>query len=54
MRLQRLWLVRNTPAAKWVHLSPEDIGGMAVYLCSDFAKNITGSSMTVDGGWTAV
>ena len=34
--------------------SPDDIGGMAVYLCSDFAKNITGSSMTVDGGWTAI
>lgn len=34
--------------------APEDIGGMAVYLCSDFAKNITGSSMTVDGGWTAI
>jgi 3-hydroxybutyrate dehydrogenase len=30
-----------------------DIGGLAVFLCSDAAQNITGSMIPVDGGWTA-
>lgn len=29
---------------------PEDIGYMALYLCSDFARNITGQSFNVCGG----
>ncbi|PID62700.1 MAG: 3-hydroxybutyrate dehydrogenase [Gammaproteobacteria bacterium] len=31
----------------------EDIGAYVVFLCSDAARNITGASLTVDGGWTA-
>jgi 3-hydroxybutyrate dehydrogenase len=31
----------------------ENIGSLAVYLCSDAAQNITGASIPVDGGWTA-
>ncbi len=34
--------------------SPEDIGALAVFLCSDAARQITGASYTIDGGWTAV
>lgn len=30
--------------------TPEDIGWAAVYLCSDAAKFVTGSAITVDGG----
>ncbi|MBN1614807.1 MAG: SDR family oxidoreductase [Deltaproteobacteria bacterium] len=30
--------------------SPEDIGNMAVFLCSDDAKEITGQAFNVDGG----
>lgn len=30
-----------------------DIADTIVYLCSDSAKLITGSSITIDGGWTA-
>jgi 3-hydroxybutyrate dehydrogenase len=33
--------------------SPEQIGGLAVFLCSPAAATITGSSYTIDGGWTA-
>lgn len=32
---------------------PESIGALAVFLCSDGAATITGSSYSIDGGWTA-
>jgi 3-oxoacyl-[acyl-carrier protein] reductase len=32
---------------------PEDISGAVVYLCSDDAKWITGTVITVDGGMSA-
>ncbi|MEM8788060.1 MAG: 3-hydroxybutyrate dehydrogenase [Pseudomonadota bacterium] len=31
----------------------EQLGGLAVFLCSDNAAQITGTAMPVDGGWTA-
>jgi 3-hydroxybutyrate dehydrogenase len=33
--------------------TPEQIGALAVFLCSDAAAQIRGASLTVDGGWTA-
>lgn len=33
--------------------TPEQIGALAVFLCSDGAKTITGASLSVDGGWVA-
>lgn len=32
----------------------EQVGGTAVFLCSDAAAQITGTSISVDGGWTAL
>lgn len=32
----------------------EQIGGTAVFLCSDAASQITGTTISVDGGWTAL
>ena len=31
----------------------EEVADIAVFLCSDAAKNITGANISVDGGWTA-
>jgi 3-hydroxybutyrate dehydrogenase len=33
--------------------TPEHLGGLAVYLCSDNAETTTGASLSVDGGWVA-
>jgi 3-hydroxybutyrate dehydrogenase len=33
--------------------TPEDIGALATFLCTHNARQITGASYTVDGGWTA-
>jgi len=32
---------------------PEEIGAMVTYLCSDAARSVTGTTMSIDGGWTA-
>jgi 2-keto-3-deoxy-L-fuconate dehydrogenase len=32
---------------------PEEIAGMVLYLCSPEAAFVTGSVLTIDGGWTA-
>jgi len=33
--------------------TPAQIGALAVFLCSDNAKTITGVPLSIDGGWTA-
>jgi 3-hydroxybutyrate dehydrogenase len=34
--------------------TPEQIGAMSVYLCSEAAKTMTGTTLSIDGGWTAL
>ncbi len=33
--------------------TPEQIGALAVFLCSEQAAQIRGAALSVDGGWTA-
>jgi len=33
--------------------TPEEIGGLAVFLCGEGAVTMTGACVSVDGGWTA-
>ncbi|GEO82091.1 3-hydroxybutyrate dehydrogenase [Pararhodospirillum oryzae] len=44
-------LGEKQPSGRFV--TPEQIGAMAVFLCSDPAASITGTTLSVDGGWTA-
>lgn len=44
-------LLRAQPNKQFATI--EQIGSMAAYLCSDDAAGITGTSLSVDGGWTA-
>tara|TARA_R110001592_G_scaffold29350_10_gene106679 strand:+ start:62547 stop:63368 length:822 start_codon:yes stop_codon:yes gene_type:complete len=41
--------------AQWTKkfVTVEQVAGIALFLCSDIAENITGTDITVDGGWTA-
>lgn len=42
-------------AAQWTKkfVSIEQVAGVALFLCSDVAENITGTGLSVDGGWSA-
>jgi 3-hydroxybutyrate dehydrogenase len=34
-------------------VTPEEIGALAAFLCTDGARSITGAALPIDGGWTA-
>ncbi len=44
-------LQEKQPSSEFV--TPKQLGDMAVFLCSDAAKEIRGISLPMDGGWTA-
>lgn len=41
----------SVPLKRWGQ--PEEIGKLAIYLCSEAAGFITGADILIDGGWTA-
>ena len=45
-------MLSRQPSKEFVTV--EQLGGTAVFLCSDAAAQITGTTISVDGGWTAL
>jgi 3-hydroxybutyrate dehydrogenase len=44
-------LGEKQPSLQFV--TPEEIGDMVNYLCGEAAKSVTGTTISIDGGWTA-
>ena len=44
-------LLAGQPTKQFVQ--PEEVAALAVFLCRDEARNITGANYSMDGGWTA-
>ncbi len=51
-RVIRDVMLQRQPTRDFVRV--EDIGAMTVFLCSDAAAQITGTTLSMDGGWTAL
>jgi len=47
----RAMLSEKQPSLQFV--TPEQLGGAAVFLCSPAADQMTGATLSLDGGWTA-
>ena len=43
--------LKNQPTRRFATV--EEMGALAVFLCSDSAASITGTALPIDGGWTA-
>ncbi|MFA5969471.1 MAG: 3-hydroxybutyrate dehydrogenase [Sphingomonas sp.] len=44
-------LLQAQPTKEFV--TPDQVASLALYLCRDEAKSITGANLSIDGGWTA-
>ncbi|MFN3861580.1 MAG: 3-hydroxybutyrate dehydrogenase [Roseateles sp.] len=49
---KRRLLAEKQPSLRFT--TPDELGALAVFLCSDAAINVRGQSWAMDGGWTAV
>jgi 3-hydroxybutyrate dehydrogenase len=45
------FVTEKQPMAQFT--TPEQVGGLAVFLCSDAASTMTGAPFSIDGGWVA-
>jgi 3-hydroxybutyrate dehydrogenase len=50
-QVKRDVLLAAQPTKEFV--SVEEVADLVVYLCSDAARSITGTNLSIDGGWTA-
>jgi 3-hydroxybutyrate dehydrogenase len=44
-------LLAAQPTKRFV--TPEEVAALALFLCREEAKSITGTNLSMDGGWTA-
>jgi 3-hydroxybutyrate dehydrogenase len=44
-------MMQSQPSGEFI--TPEQIAGLVLFLCSAAAAQITGAALTIDGGWTA-
>ena len=44
-------LLAAQPTKRFV--TPEEVAALALFLCGDEAQSITGTNLSMDGGWTA-
>lgn len=44
-------LLASQPTKEFV--TPEQVAAIAIFLCSESAAQITGTNVSVDGGWVA-
>ena len=44
-------LLAKQPTKRFVQ--PEEVAALAVFLCRNEAGNMTGTNISMDGGWTA-
>jgi 3-hydroxybutyrate dehydrogenase len=44
-------LLAKQPTKEFIQ--PEDVAALALFLCGDAARGITGANYSIDGGWTA-
>jgi 3-hydroxybutyrate dehydrogenase len=49
--LKQAFLTEKQPMARFT--TPEQVGALAVFLCSDAAATMTGAPLSIDGGWVA-
>ena len=49
--VKRELLAEKQPMTEFT--TPEAIGAMVLYLCSDAARTVTGAALSIDGGWVA-
>ena len=50
-KVMRQVILAQQPSRQFIQ--PEEIAELSAYLCSDWARSITGTAISIDGGCTA-
>ncbi len=50
-RVKREIMLAQQPTKRFI--TTEEVAALALYLCSDMSRSITGAAIAIDGGWTA-